>query len=231
MFLSLENAVENILTINQAVIFFDTCTLLNVVNSSHDKNLPSSYASNFIKLLDGHTICISSQTVYEEWFDNIDNVSKTMSKESHNLVQRVHQFTHTYNSINATDIQFDELHLLESELNIQLQSLSKRFINEAIFLQRTDSHIVRASHRVRAYQAPSKKGKSELKDCEIFESFLELAQSLRNNNFDKDIVFFTANKDDFGTHEKPKTPLDVELSSVNAYLINRINHLLHHLNL
>jgi len=80
--------------------------------------------------------------------------------------------------------------------------------------------------RVRKLEAPARKGKLEPKDCEIVECFLELCQELRGAGFNEKIIFVTANKDDFGSHNDLKSPLDTQFSSHQALLINSVDHVL-----
>ena len=107
-----------------------------------------------------------------------------------------------------------------------MRSLSENFLNTCLSLERKDEHTIRAMQRVRKNEAPARKGKPEPKDCEIVESFLELAQRLRNSGFSHRIIFFTANKDDFGTNRELKQPLGTQFSELNAELINSIDHVL-----
>ena len=68
----------------QPVFFFDTCSILDILNSIHLHGLSDSYANNMLELIKiNGTSCwlVSCQNVNEEWIDNIDAVLSTMDKE------------------------------------------------------------------------------------------------------------------------------------------------------
>lgn len=115
-----------------------------------------------------------------------------------------------------------------SDLSIssKIRSLSEHFLKSCRSIERTNDHTLKAMQRVRKLEAPARKGKLEPKDCEIVECFLELCQELRAAGFNEKIIFVTANKDDFGTYNNLKSPLDTQFSSHQAILINSVEHVL-----
>lgn len=228
MYRSVTDICKRIMENEIPVLFVDTCSILNIVNSLHINSLSENYAMSALELskLHGQKIwLISSQNVKEEWKDNIDSVIGTMEREALKVDRNVSSMLRVSNLLlNASYLLPQKI----SNLNISpnLKGLSEKFLNTCLLLERTDEHTVRAMQRVRKNEAPARKGKPEPKDCEIVECFIELGQELRNTGFAEKLIFFTANKDDFGTSRKIKKPLDDQFSCIDAQLTNNIEHVL-----
>ena len=88
-----------------------------------------------------------------------------------------------------------------------------------------------AHNRVIRNQAPSQKGKSESKDCLIIEHYIKLATKLRNQSFDKNIVFISSNTSDFGDVQNLKAPLDTQFKNVSMNYCNNFKWALQELNI
>ncbi|WP_407829343.1 PIN domain-containing protein [Shewanella algae] len=210
------------------VLFFDTCSILDILNSIHLHGLSDSYAKDMLELIKSNeNSCwlVSCENVNEEWNDNIGSVLSTMNKEIKRLERSISS------TINMTNLVLNTKYSMPpkfSDLNIsdKIKSLAESFLKSCRSIERTNEHTVKAMHRVRKYEAPSRKGKNEPKDCEIIECFLDLCEELRNAGFKEKIIFVTANKDDFGTSKNLKPPLDIQFKSHNALLINNVEHVL-----
>ncbi|BDP36340.1 DUF4935 domain-containing protein [Vibrio parahaemolyticus] len=228
MYLSTRKVKDELLENEQPVLFFDTCSILDILNSLHLHGLPDSYASNMLELIKiNEKSCwlISCQNVNEEWADNIEVVLSTMDKEIKKLDRSISSI------INVTNLVLNTNHSMPpkfSDLSIssKIRSLSEHFLKSCRSIERTNDHTLKAMQRVRKLEAPARKGKLEPKDCEIVECFLELCQELRAAGFNEKIIFVTANKDDFGTYNNLKSPLDTQFSSHQAILINSVEHVL-----
>lgn len=210
------------------VLFIDTCSILDIINSLHMNSLSERYAISALELskLHGNDIWLTtSQNVREEWNDNIDSVIATMEREVLKIDRNVSSMLTVSNTLlNASYSLPQKI----SSLNISahIRSLSETVLDTCLSLERKDDHTLRAMQRVRKNEAPARKGKPEPKDCEIVECFLEFGQVLRGFGFSNKLIFFTANKDDFGTNRELKQPLDSQFSAINAELINNIDHVL-----
>lgn len=168
---------------------------------------------------------VSCQNVNEEWIDNIDTVLSTMDKEIKKLDRSISS------TINVTNLVLNANYSMPPKfsglsISSKIKSLSESFLNSCRCIERTNDHTLKAMQRVRKLEAPARKGKLEPKDCEIVECFLELCQELRGAGFNEKIIFVTANKDDFGSYNDLKPPLDTQFSSNQALLINSVDHVL-----
>ncbi|OQK29292.1 PIN domain-containing protein [Vibrio parahaemolyticus] len=228
MYLSITQIVAELLKDEHPVFFFDTCSILDILNSLHLQGLSDSYASNMLDLMkiDGASCwLVSCQNVQEEWQDNIEVVLSTMDKEIRKLDRSVSSTINVTNLVLSTNYslppKFSSL-----DLSMKVKSLSESFLNSCRCIERTNDHTLKAMQRVRKLEAPARKGKLEPKDCEIVECFLELSKELRAQGFNDKIIFVTANKDDFGTYNNLKAPLDTQFSVHQASLTNSIEHVL-----
>jgi len=96
-----------------------------------------------------------------------------------------------------------------------------RLVDATAVCQHTDACTLKAANRVRSGLPPSKPGKQEFKDCEIFECFLELSAELRASGFEPAIVFVSPNKNDYGPPPDGFAAIANEIRSVNAsYVAN-----------
>jgi len=68
--------------------------------------------------------------------------------------------------------------------------------------------------------APAKKGKSEPKDCVIFEAFLDISRRVRKLGYSKEIYFVTSNSNDYGKANNLFV-ID-ELNRIKATLIDNL---------
>ncbi len=228
MYSSTSSVKTELLKKELPVLFFDTCSILDILNSLHLNNLSESYASNMLDLIKlNRTSCwlVSCQNVYEEWNDNINSVLATMDKEVKKVDRNI------CSAINITNLVLNSTYSIPpkiSTLNIsgKVKALSESFLNSCLSIERTNDHTIKAMQRIRKLEAPARKGKLEPKDCEIVECFLELCHELRAGGFKDKIIFVTANKDDFGINSNLKAPLDMQFSHYNAELINSVEHVL-----
>lgn len=228
MYLSISKVKDELLKNEQPVFFFDTCSILDILNSIHLYGLSESYASNMLELIkiNGKSCwLVSCQNVNEEWVDNIDAVLSTMEKEIKKLDRSISS------TINVTNLVLNTNYSMLPKfsglsISSKIKSLSESFLNSCRCIERTNDHTLKAMQRVRKLEAPARKGKLEPKDCEIVECFLELCQELRGAGFNEKIIFVTANKDDFGSYNDLKLPLDTQFSSNQALLINSVYHIL-----
>ncbi|MFD1261637.1 PIN domain-containing protein [Entomomonas asaccharolytica] len=226
MYRNVEDISNEIKEKSLPVLFFDTCSILNMLNSIHIDYLPEHYLEIILILLEQHqNDCwlVSCENVYEEWKDNINAVTETLNKEIKRVDRNVNVILKTANSFLGTSHITPPI----EQLNIanKIKQLSDDFLKTSFLIQRIGEYSIKAMNRVRKCEAPAKRGKSEPKDCEIIECFLDLCNVLRNKGFSQKIIFFTANKSDFGSFKDIKPPLDSQFNSVHAELITNIEHL------
>lgn len=226
MLTSVEQACQQIINQSCPLVFFDTCTILNVLNSVHDGTFPEDYPSHIEQLLswqkESKISLVTCETVEQEWRANISKVSLTAKKAIDGLDRNTRATMNVVNAVTGTSIQ--PLKLAPYRVHAHMENISKKLLDTCIKVRREDSHAIGAMHRVRNNIPPSRHGK-EAKDCEIIECFLDLVKRLRSEGSAEKAVFFTANKNDFGKYGAILSPLDGDFNEVNALLFNEVNHL------
>jgi hypothetical protein len=84
-----------------------------------------------------------------------------------------------------------------SGIAASLHDLSKRLLKATVVLDRHHDTMTRAYDRVAVTKRrPCRKG-GELKDCTIFEEYLEVCRQLQIGRFARKMVFCTSNTDDY----------------------------------
>jgi hypothetical protein len=86
--------------------------------------------------------------------------------------------------------------LVESDFPTKSSDLVNKFFSEAQHVRNTRDVPTRALARVAANRAPSRRGQ-QTKDCIVVESYLSLASLLRQNGFQRAIIFLTTNTKDY----------------------------------
>lgn len=225
MKINIDDLIEEINKTDKDVVFFDTCSILNILNCiTQDSN----YVYQTIKLIEKlENVCdfVIPEMVYEEWGNNIEAVQQNLKSE---ILKCENTFNSILDSINLLlDAKYSLLKVSDLGISDMAYRLSKKVLDSSYIINREDEYAVKAMHRVRECLAPAKKGKSEPKDCEIIECFFDMCSQLRESGYSRKIIFVTANKSDFGTANKPLSPLDEEFRINGAYLVNDLQHLNH----
>jgi hypothetical protein len=84
-----------------------------------------------------------------------------------------------------------------SAMASRLHDLSKKLLQASVPLDRHHDTMSRAYDRVAVTRRrPCRKG-GELKDCTIFEEYLEVCRQLRTGGFTRKLVFSTSNTEDY----------------------------------
>ncbi len=211
----------------KTVLFIDTCIFLDIIRSpirDYINNTEVESAISFLKLMEqpnSDFFIVINETIKDEWSDNIKNTVSDLKREISKITMTYKNIIDVYKFIMpSSNLELSNLRV--ADLNIHLKILSSTFLERANVIQRADKHAVNAMKRVRENILPAQKGKAEAKDCEIFESFIDLAKNLQLNGYNGKILFVTSNHHDFG---KPNvsTSLSKELGTHNAELINSLS--------
>lgn len=223
------NVISDIQKCSQRVIFVDTCSILNVINSTHQKALSDKYISEVEELIELHNNnkiwLVANEIVHKEWNDNIEKVMLDAKNSFKNTQRNSAIFIHLSNLLLGTNLQnFD--HNLFDQIENKLRQFSEKFLFTCRLLCRESEHSIKAGDRVYRCIAPSKKGKDSFKDCEVFECFWDFSNQLRTSGFQEKIVFFTYNTEDYGKVNAPLGQLKQDFQHINAELVTNIGHVL-----
>ena len=166
-------------------------------------------------------IIVINETIKKEWDDNIKSTIIHLEKEIRKANDAYRDIISIYKNLNQ-DLTVNYLDLQHINLAVNLEKISSNFLDNAYILCREDGHSVNAMKRIFQNILPAQKGKSEPKDCEIFEAFLDLSSALRKDKYQGDILFVTSNHHDYG---KPgiDSSLNEELDKIDSKLVNSLS--------
>jgi hypothetical protein len=202
-----------------AILYLDTCVLLDIVRSSVRDSINSDSAKFARSLIARSNLSprslwlLTSATVETEWYENIAGVLEEAEREILKVESRRRHFLSAAKA--ATDIQYQHGQV-ESALDLanKLKSVAESLLHSCSIISPADAHMLDAMHRVKRYSPPAKRGKAEPKDCEIYELFLGLCRELRTRGIRGEFVFLSSNTKDYG-HDN-SGGIQTELESLGA---------------
>jgi hypothetical protein len=221
-----QEVVDRILATPAPVLFIDTCIMLDVVRSPYRENVEADAARIFEALIQFSKITppevwlTTCETVESEWRNNIANVKAELEKEVLKLEQRTQRFWEAAKSANNI-LNIRELPKNTLKIEDTLESISESLLKRCLSIVPEDRDTLRAMQRVKKDLPPARRGKSEPKDCEIFEVFLRLSRALRNAGFKEKILLVSSNTSDYGGQNE--AGIRQEIESINGKFIANIS--------
>lgn len=206
--ISIDDFVSTIYNTNkQPIIFWDTCSLLEIIRFLYRKGNAESYIilNKINGLIQSDSLhSVASRLTIIEWNNHQSDVIEEM-KKSLALTGKYHNnCIETINEINTSTYISETIH--DKNLLIDLERLADDIISKTHFIQ-TDEISDKALERVALKQAPANK-KNEFKDCAVWETMVLLSDRVNTVNLPEDDfnkIFYSVNTADF--IDKGKTPL------------------------
>ncbi|ABK43685.1 conserved hypothetical protein [Magnetococcus marinus MC-1] len=193
-----------ILSKNAPVLFFDTCSLLDLVRDPTRECFSSDQYETAIRLLrkvdgeEGYLHVVVNSQVHHELNDNFSSVCEDSENKLDKLNKKIAFLQRVYVSIGATVSQ--NLSFSKNDFSQYGKNIYDSFIGKSItYKEEDDVAKNKAFDRSRFCKAPAKKGKQELKDCIVIELYLFLAQHLRSIGYSNRIVFISSNTKDYAS--------------------------------
>lgn len=185
------------------VLFWDTCGLLDIIRFNYRQE-PSNTIDSILAILNwvesDKIYSVASELTLKEWNDNNAAVYYKQVADLL-LTTKYHQMAASaINKLKGSALQ--SAILSGQGLEDELEDIAVRIINKTYFIK-TDEAANEAINRLSNHRAPAiKKGKSEAKDCVIWETMLALSRKIINhsngaNYLPLNRLFFTVNTDDF----------------------------------
>lgn len=184
--------VSTIVPAGKAVIFWDTCALLDVIRVPLRANLITLH--NYEKIADlidsGEVVSITSEMVLSEFNDHYLNERKIMEDEQNNRKNKVVE----YSDYMASTKKKDKIKAVVSTLNVitRLELLVNRILRQTYIIRGESTYRDFADFRLRNKIAPAAR-KAEYKDCYIWGAFLKFAHEYPHTK----LVFVTSNPKDY----------------------------------
>ncbi len=225
MVISYDEACSAISEEPSAMLYLDTCILLDIVRSPVSTDIDADSAKYARSLLArSHSRprsiwLVTSATVENEWHENIEGVQKAAENEIRKVESRRMHFLSAAKA--TTDFQYQHGQA-ESSLDLanKLRSIAESLLHSCLIISPSNEHILNAMSRVKRYSPPAKRGKAEPKDCEIYELFLGLCGELRARGASDNFVFVSSNTKDYGRDNSGG--IQAELVDLNAKYTSRL---------
>lgn len=185
------------------LLYIDTCILLDVIRAPVRETVNSDTPKIALSLQDKSRITpknlwlITSETVQAEWQENIDGVIEEVEREILRLESRRAHFLSAAKAVTNMSYQRGQVES-SIDLAVQLKNLSQRLLDACVIISPEDTHILGAMNRIKKNIPPARRGKSEPKDCEIYELFLGLCRDLRARGIADIFVFSSSNVKEYG---------------------------------
>jgi len=231
--LHISDTVHRIIEQSAAVLFLDTCTLLDIIRLPFRQKCPTKAKAYFlsvqkvIQLIHNKELTlVIPPPVEKEWEDNLENTKAELSRHIEMTATSL-QILSVLHASNTEVFVIPDIHSFDTESF--LVKICENLLLLGVHVEQDDTLVLKANYRVVEKIPPSRKG--AIKDCIIHEHCLQIASNLRNQGFLKDIVFFTSNTQDFceknGTVKYPIhdefTNLNIKFCSNWSWTINDIN--------
>lgn len=220
-----QDVVAEIVADPKPVAFVDTCIYLDLIRlfprNTLDSNIFSACQTlvNDLSSQPNSFWLLTADIVEDEWHDHSTEVLRSSDlwfKDLEKKIKRVKSIApHIPNISNNYTYQ-----TYSKSLGKHLYNLSKKLLDQTYVVNHIEDLTAPAYKRVVENTMPSSKGKSEIKDCYIFEVFLELSRELRNRELRTPIYFLTSNKSDFGSPSDQNGRIINDLNLVNASYID-----------
>lgn len=216
-----------------SLLFIDTCLFLDVLRCAYRGCIHTNEVSSSLELMEmsketpPRVWLLTNETVHGEWNKNITNVTTELERE----IKKAEAIRKKILAIaELTFGQKFQYGCQEKSLDLHncLEELSRRLLDNCHLVKIEDSHSVKAMNRVNSGLPPASQHKTEPKDCQIFECFVDVSQQLRQSGFDKQIIFATSNTKDY--EENGELKMQDEFNQLNAKYVTNLSWALTEIN-
>ncbi len=201
------------------VLFIDTCIFLDIVRAPVRDEIPADTAK-YTQELRARSCespvsrwLVTSEVASTEWDDNITSVKLDLER---GILKLEAQRNHFLSAAQATtNVKYQYGHS-ERGLNLSspLKMASRAFLSDCLIVPQSQDHSLRAVTRMSKNLPPSRRGNSSVKDCLIFEMFLEFCRDFRAAGMTDKLVFVSSNTRDFGSSNEDG--VQIELNDLGA---------------
>ncbi|EHJ9993055.1 DUF4935 domain-containing protein [Vibrio parahaemolyticus] len=223
MSMELNNLVKQIIAFPKPVLIFDTCSLLDIVRCAGRDNISSDVVSSALDLINSNDVwLLASEVVEVEWNNNVNAVEQDLKNKIKNTHKNALMFKESLDRSTLVNKWSYSTHITSYSLESELKKISHDLLNKLTLIKQDEGCVMRATQRVINGDPPSSKGKSEFKDCLIFEHCMEFGKLLKQSGFTNTILFVSSNSSDFGKPYDSNAPLYSAFQSANIKYIGDI---------
>jgi hypothetical protein len=200
------------------VVMLDTCAVLDIIRAPIRANMRPDIVSAAEEIAARASArprtawVIATETVLGEWSDHYDTTTREVARQFRRVDTDI-ELIRAVASQALPNPAFVPPAVAALGLETQLQQIAQSLVDVAEVLRTEQDAELRAGRRVQFGQPPSSKGKSEYKDCLIFEHYLTLSQCLQQAGFQEARFLVTSNVSDYGNPTAPDNPLAPEFAA------------------
>lgn len=223
------------ITRDDAVLLPDACILLDLLRSPRRDSVDgaSILAGRSIRdavVQTGTVGCIVTEQVRSEISKNLPIVRNDTNRALQSLTSEINRIDVWSEALGATS-QTDISHYLTR--TSVAEALLSDIMDASLSHAKTSDIADRAFSRVTQNRTPAKIGKNSIEDCVVVESYLELAQDLRDQGHRGPIIFASSNTKEFlsGTPRKLNADIDAEFTTLGITYSRSLQETQHRLGL
>lgn len=206
--ISIDSASRLINGDNKIIIFWDTCSLLDIIRlpfcTKNLNHLDFTLYQKICELIEsGVIISISSAIIVNELSNNLIKAENDYDNGVKKIQDGLRQYDDFLNVCNPPIPQFS-ISLSRKPLREKLRLIYDRILDKTLFINEKTEFMKFAHFRVSNKMAPAEK-KGEYKDCYIWGTCIKLSERIIRPR--KDLFFITSNPEDYIKEGRDLYPL------------------------
>jgi hypothetical protein len=204
------------------LIFLDTAAILDILRVPYRQNVQFEILESAVAIVDDSVsdsrrvwAVTTTANVIQEFQTHREREREALESQiaaSNRSMARLSRLASTV----FPERRISHIDWLGLSLSERVLGIMDRFVESLIVFRGTSECVGKARDRLWAGMPPASRSKQEYKDCEIFEEFLELVGTLRSKGFDKQAVFVTPNKRDYGEPPRGHERIASDLETAGA---------------
>lgn len=196
--ISIDSASRLINGQNNIVIFWDSCSLLDIIrlpfSTKKFNHLDFTFYQKICELIEsGVIISISSAIIINELSNNLIKAETDYDNGVKKIQDGLRQYDEFLNVCNPPISQFS-ISLISKPLREKLRLIYDKILENTLLINEKTEFMKFAHFRVSNKMAPAEK-KGEYKDCYIWGTCIKLSERIIRPR--KDLFFITSNPEDY----------------------------------
>ena len=213
----IDNFCAGVLASRRKIVFWDTCSLLDIIRFPRDNNYNNlaSLIRIHHEIMSGNVYSVASEITIKEFNDHesqtITEVRELIRKNSiqyHLAIELSNHFT-------SANLGYVHIDTTAYNLDIYLTNIVDDILSKTFFIQKDEIAPIWLD-RIVNRKTPLKR-KGEYKDAAIWSTCISIADKIDASNHHENVVFFSSNKNDYYEAGTTFFSLDIqtECSSYN----------------
>ncbi len=214
------------------ILCLDTCTILDVMRDlTRDTIRPDEAraAQGIITAMEAGTalglVAAQVEVEFGQRLKTVEDEARDKLNEMRARLRRMDQVAALFGGNGVTSIAHMDDHVARTRTWVD------RLMTAAVRVKPGQKVPKLANMRSIQGRAPAPKGQGAIKDCLVFETYLELGRKLMAEEFAQPLVFVSSNTNDYGSTREPKPEIRADAEAVNMTFYSSIGAAKHALGL